>query len=39
MNFWWIDEPLVLAAVDPTIWELKGLYRIGFRTIIFPGVS
>ena len=35
MNFWWIDEPLVLAGVDPTIWELKGLYRIGFRTIIF----
>lgn len=30
-----IDEPLVLGGVNPTIWQLKGLYRIGSRAIIF----
>jgi protein-tyrosine phosphatase len=35
MGFWWIDEPSVLAGANPTIWQLKGLYRSGFRTIIF----
>jgi protein-tyrosine phosphatase len=35
MDFWWIDEPSVLGGANPTIWQLKGLYRIGFRTIIF----
>ncbi len=34
MNFWWIDEPLVLGGAIPTIWQIKGLYRIGFRAII-----
>jgi hypothetical protein len=35
MDFWWIDKPSVLGGANPTIWQLKGLYRRGFRTIIF----
>jgi protein-tyrosine phosphatase len=35
MDFCWIDGPSVLGGDNPTIWHLKGLYRIGFRTIIF----
>lgn len=35
MNLWWIDKPLVLGGANPTIWHLKGLYRVGFRSIIF----
>jgi protein-tyrosine phosphatase len=34
MDFWWIDEPSVLGGANPTIWQIKGLYRIGFGTII-----
>ena len=35
MDFWWIDEPSVLGGANPTIWQLKGLYRVGFRSVVF----
>jgi atypical dual specificity phosphatase len=34
MNFWWIDEPLVLGGSNPTTGQLEKLYQEGFRTII-----
>ncbi len=34
MDLWRIDKPSVLSGPNPTIWQLKGLYRLGFKTII-----
>ncbi len=34
MNFWWIDEPLVLGGNNPTTGQLEKLYQEGFRSII-----